>query len=216
MKGNIRKLSLLMVITVIALFIMAVMASADPAFPRALQGQYAVTGAGTVLFAPLGFTTNLTPKDAAEGNWIFQTFNTCGVYTFNLDGTGRAEIQARGFTFPFTAPNPNPPPPRVPFPPGVGASSIVFSCHYTITDDGKITITADPGTYVMTPTTGPPSPPFRWDGLKISGFISGDGKMIVANSGAPDIMTIVPPVGPYPPTSQIVSNASIVMTWRSW
>jgi hypothetical protein len=165
--------------------------------------------------APLGFTTNLTPKDALQGDWILQTFNSCGVYTFNLDGTGKAEIQMRGFAFPFTAPNPNPPPPRVPYPPGVGASSTVFSFHYTITDDGKITITADPGTYLNTPTTGP-MPPIRWDGLKISGFISGDGKMIVANGGAPDIMSMVPPTGPFPPTSQIVSNVSVVMTWRSW
>ena len=218
MKRNINKLTLLVIITVIALFILAVMASADPAFPRTLQGQYAVTGEGTVLFAPLGFTTvlvtrNLTPKDAAQGDWIFQTFNTGGVYTFNPDGTGRAEIQSRFFTFPFTAPNPNPPPPRVPFPPSVGANSIVFSFHYSITDDGKITITADPGTYVVTPPTGPP---FHWDGLKMEGFISGDGKMIVGNVGAPDIMSIVPPVGPFPPTSQIVNNASVVMIWRSW
>jgi hypothetical protein len=213
MKGNIKRLALFVIITVIAPFIMAVMASAGPLFPPALQGQYTVTGAGTTLFAPLSFTTKLIPKDAAQGNWLIQTFNSGGVYTFNLDGTGRAELQLRAIAFPFTGANPNPPPPRVPFPPSAGASSIVFSFHYTITDDGKITITADPGNYVVTMTNGPST---HWDGLKISGSISYDGKMIVANGGAPDIMSIVPPVGPFPPTLQAISNTSVVMTWRSW
>jgi hypothetical protein len=216
MKGNIKKLAVLVIITVIVPFIIAVTAFAGPPFPHSLQGQYAVAGSGAFLFAPLGFDTNLNAKNAAEGNWILQTLNTGGVYTFNLDGTGGAAIEARGLVFPFTAPNPNPPPPRVPFPPGVGKSSIVFSFHYTMTDDGKITITADPGTYVTTPIIGPPMPPIHWDGLKLEGFISGDGKMIVGNSGPPDIMSIVPPAGPYPPTSQIISNMSVVMTWRSW
>jgi hypothetical protein len=213
MKGNIKRLALFMIITVIAPFIMAGMASAAPLFPRALQGQYAVTNAGTTLSAPLGFDTKLIPKDAAQGNWNILTFNGGGVYTFNLDGTGRAEIQIRAIVFPFTAPNPNPPPPRVPIPPSAITSSIVFSFHYTITDEGKITITADPGTYVGTPPAGPS---LHWDGVKISGFISYDGKMIVANAGAPDIVSIVPPAGPFPPTTQAITNLSVVMTWRSW
>jgi hypothetical protein len=216
MKRNIKKLAVLVIITVIAPFIMAVMASAGPTFPQSLQGQYAVTSAGTVLMAPLGFDKNLNPTNALEGAWIFQTFNGGGVYTFNLDGTGRAEIQMRGFLFPFTMPNPKPPPPTVNIPPGVGASSVVFSFHYTITDDGKIIITADPGTYVNTPITGPPSPPLRWDGLKLSGSITYDGRQILANSGAPDIMSIVSPTPPWLPTTQIISNVSVVMTWRSW
>ena len=213
MKGNIKRLALFVSIAVIVPFIMAGMASAAPLFPPALQGQYAVTGAGTTLLAPLGFDTKLMPKDAAQGNWMIQTFNSGGVYTFNLDGTGRAEMQIRAILFPFTAPNPNPPPPRVPVPPGAAASSLVFSFHYTIADDGKITITADPGTCVMTPPTGPS---LHWDGIKMSGFISYDGKMIVANGGTPDIMSIVPPVGPFPPTLQLINNVSAVMTWRSW
>ena len=138
MKGNIKRLALFVIITVIAPFIMAGMASAAPLFPPALQGQYAVTGAGTTLFAPLGFTTKLIPKDAAQGNWLIQTFNSDGVYTFNLDGTGRAELQLRAISFPFTGANPNPPPSRVPYPPSAGVSSIVFSFHYIITDEGNL------------------------------------------------------------------------------
>jgi len=216
MKGNIKKLVVLMIITVIAPFIMAVMAFAGPTFPQSLQGQYALTAAGTTLIAPLGFDKNLIPINALQGAWILQTFNNSGVYTFNIDGTGRAEIQSRSFTFPFTIPNPNPPPPTMPIPPSVGGAKIVFSFHYTITDDGKITITGDPGTYVITPTTGPPSPPTRWNGLKVSGFISYDGKMIVGNTGVPDIWEIVPPAGTWPPTTQIVANNTVVMIWRSW
>ena len=214
MKGNIKKLAVLVIITVIAPLTMTVMASAGPPFPQSLQGQYAVTSAGTALIAPLGFDKNLIPTNATQGAWILQTVNNLGVYTFDRDGTGRAEIQSRFFVFPFTMPNPNPnlPPSTINIPPSVGASSVAFSFHYTITDDGKITITADPGTYVITATTGPPSPPLHMNGLKTSGYITNDGKMIVFNIGAPDIMTIAPPVaGGWLPTTQIVNNISAVL-----
>jgi hypothetical protein len=209
MKGNIKKLAVLMVITVIAPFIMAVMASAGPTFPHVLQGQYAVTNAGTILIAPLGFDKNLIPTNALEGAWILQTGNNSGVYTFDRDGTGKAEFQGRFFLFPFTMPNPNPPPPTINIPPSVGAATTVFSFHYTITDDGKITVTEDPGTYVTTPNVGPPT---HWNGLKISGYITNDGKMMVFNSGAPDVLTIAPPlVGGWLPTTQLVGNMSGVL-----
>jgi hypothetical protein len=44
MKGNIKKLSVLVGVPVIALFIMVVMASAGPAIPYSIKGVYAVTG----------------------------------------------------------------------------------------------------------------------------------------------------------------------------
>ena len=211
MKGNIKKLVVLVIITIIAPLTMAVMASAGPTFPRALQGQYAVTSGGTSLIAPLGFDKNLIPTNAAQGAWIFSTVSNGGVYTFDRDGTGKAEIQSRGFTFPFTMPNPNPPPPTIHIPPSVGGATIVFSFHYTITDGGKITITADPGTYVITPNVGPPGAPAHWNGLKISGYITNDGKIILANIGAPDVFTIAPPLGPWLPTTQFVGNMSLVL-----
>jgi hypothetical protein len=63
------------------------MALAAEPIPHGIRGQYAFTGAGTALIAPLGFETNLRPK-GPPGAYIYQTFSTEGVYTFERDGTG--------------------------------------------------------------------------------------------------------------------------------
>jgi len=87
MKRNIRNLVVIAMIIVVAPFIMAAMALAAEPIPHGIRGQYAFTGAGTALIAPLGFETNLRPK-GPPGAYIYQTFSTEGVYTFERDGTG--------------------------------------------------------------------------------------------------------------------------------
>ena len=70
MKKNIKKLSVLVGVPVIALFIMVVMASAGPAIPYGIHGEYAVTG-----------FTSCSPT----GQGIMEVD-----YTFSNDGTGSA------------------------------------------------------------------------------------------------------------------------------
>ena len=86
MKGNIKKLAVFVMIAAIAIFTVVAMASAGPPFYRALRGQYAATGGGTAILAPLGFGSNLTPN-GPPGAYMFQTFSIEGVYTFERDGT---------------------------------------------------------------------------------------------------------------------------------
>ncbi len=68
MKGNIKKLSALVGVPVIALFMMVVMASAGPAIPYGINGVYAVTGFSSC---------DPTSQGIAEIT-----------YTFRKDGTG--------------------------------------------------------------------------------------------------------------------------------
>src|SRR5512137_316183 len=93
MKANIRKLVLLMIITVIGTFLMAATVSAGSPGHRAIRGQYAATGSGSCLVAPFGLT-NLVPNPAPGGSdpvYMLMTFTMEGVFTFYRDGTGHAE-----------------------------------------------------------------------------------------------------------------------------
>jgi hypothetical protein len=74
MKEKIMKLSVLVGIPVMALFIMVGMASADRAFQHHIKGVYAVTGLSAC--SPLGSETPVSPG-------IFE-----GDYTFRTNGTG--------------------------------------------------------------------------------------------------------------------------------
>jgi hypothetical protein len=75
MERNIKKLALLMIITVIALFILAATATAKWPGHHAIRGQYAATGGGTLLTAVCGFGDGYIPIYAAGGAWGIQTFS---------------------------------------------------------------------------------------------------------------------------------------------
>ena len=74
MKGNIKKLSILVGIPIMALFIVVVMASAGPAIPYGIKGVYAVTG-----------FTSCSVGGGPAGPGIME-----GDYTFRNNGTGSA------------------------------------------------------------------------------------------------------------------------------
>ena len=80
MKANIKKLALLMIITVIATFILAATVTADR--PGNLRGQYAATGSSTCLIAVCGFepkyVTNCNNGDCG----IVQSSTNETVFTF--------------------------------------------------------------------------------------------------------------------------------------
>ncbi len=73
MKGNSKKLAVIVVIAAIAMFITVPMASAGPSIPYGINGVYAVTGLSTC--GPVGGVNPVSPG-------IFE-----GDYTFSPDGT---------------------------------------------------------------------------------------------------------------------------------
>ncbi len=214
MKRNIRNLVVIAIITGIAPFIVAAMTPAAEPIPHGIRGQYAFTGSGTALIAPLGFETNLRPK-GPPGAYIFQTFSIEGVYTFERDGTGSFKGLNHIATLPMTTPNPNPPPPTITHPSSAASSNVTFSFHYTVTDDRKITITADPGTYSTEWKSGPSAgKTYHIDGLSRTGFITPDGKTITLTGGAPSVMSFIAPFLDMPPTAQIILHSSMVLFYQ--
>ena len=214
MNRNIRNLVVIVIITVIAPFMLAACATTSPSAPQGIRGQYDFTGGGTALIAFLGFEPNLRPK-GPPGAYIFQTFSTEGVYTFQRDGTGSFKTLTHFATLPFTTPNPNPPPPTITNPSSSGSANVTFLFHYTVTKDRKITITADPGTYATEwksgPNTGNTS---HIDGMVRTGFISPNGKTITLTGGAPSVMSFIAPFGNMPPTTQMILHSSAVLFYQ--
>ena len=190
------------------------MASAAEPIPRGIRGQYAFTGGGASLIAPLGFETDLKPK-GPPGAYIFQTFNIEGVCTFRSDGTGSFKGLNHLVALPFTTPNPNPPPPTITHHSAGVSSNVTYLFHYTMADDGKITITADPGTYTTEYKSGPAvGKTYHLNGFSRMGFITPDGKMIALTGGAPSVMSFIAPFEDMPPTAQIIVNSSMVLFYQ--
>jgi len=214
MERNIRNLVIIVIITVIASFILTACATISPSAPQSIRGQYNFTGGGTAHIAFLGFEPNLRPK-GPPGAYIYQTFSTEGVYKFERDGTGSFEAVGHFATLPFPTPNPNPPPPTITNPSSSGSGNTKFSFHYTVTDDRKITIKADPGTYVTEWKSGPNAGnASHFDGMVRAGFISPDGKTIILTGGAPSVMSLIPPFGNMPPTTQMVLHSNAVLFYQ--
>jgi len=142
MKGNIKKLALVVIIAVIPMLIAVATASAAG---KTIQGTYAVTGGHGALTAIGGFTdhTHFVPSNSSL--WLMTFGTLIGVYTFNHDGTG--EFTAEGWGIDVPGPGLNAPP---------DASSIQMSCKFTYTlDQGEITFTYVPGTLTQVAQYGP-------------------------------------------------------------
>ena len=203
MRGNIKKQAVLVTIAIMALFIMADMASAWPPRHHGIQGQYAATGGGVVLLAPFGFNPNLTPiNNVGIINWTSRE----GVFTFKHHGTGSATSLERTVTSPYQIPGN--PPTSVPASAGSWVDSFDFT--YTVTHDGKITITPDSGTYTSEWKTGPSSGIHYIEGASFEGTITPDGKTITLNGGAPEVRTLTPPIFP-PSLLQTIYNSHTIL-----
>jgi len=164
MKGNIKKLALVVVIAAIPMLIAVATASA---VGQTIQGNYAITGYCTTLISMTGFNTSLQPNGGA---WFTQSGSWEGVLTFNKDGTGsytgieyNSEVYAPGMNLP----------------PDSSSSNSSYGFTYTI-DDGDITFTYVTGSFEADFTSGPNVPgkgyitiPQPWGGT-----ISSDGKSI--------------------------------------
>ena len=219
MKGNINKLTVLMIITVMALFIMAGLASAGSSGHHAIRGQYAYAGETTCLVSPSGFNTNLQPN---AGWGIIQTYSREGKVTFELNGTGSADLFSRVVALPYTIPSP-PAPVPTPVPPSAGTQGVTYDFTYTLTNDGTITITVVPGTFISTWITGPSKPasylvegvltdgvitPISWDNA-----ITPDGKTITFTTGAPDVFKLKRIDAPAAPNYSICHNSGVLI-WQ--
>ena len=204
MKANIKKLVLLMIITVIATFMMAATVTADPPGHRSIQGVYAATGSGTCFVAPFGFNGNLVPNPAPDGTgaYMLMTFTMEGVFTFYRDGTGHIERPHCPVVIVY-------PPPFVPYP-SAGDSKDSSDFTYEVERGGKITLTQVPGSHSGEFTDGPlDGYTYQNENRNWWGKVSPDGKTIVLNSGLPDIIT-----SPPPSVEGLICNGSAVLIWQ--
>jgi len=229
MKGNIKRLAVLVIITVIAIFMMAATVTAEWhkhgsmwghfESPIDITGQYASTGGGTCIVAPAGFDENLQPKsitipdtDPPVVVYPYQLF-TCScesVFTFKRDGTGYIERIC-----PCISHNPPPPydPPlrQLPF---AANSTDFMEFTYQVGRDGSITLTQVPDSHVGCFTSGPDAfvadvGVYHDKGHKWRGNVSPDGKTIILSSGLDDKIT--PPFSIVP---EKICNMSDVLIWQ--
>jgi hypothetical protein len=219
MKGNSKKLALLMIITVIATFILATTVTAGPPGHRAIRGQYAATGGGTQLIAVCGFPPPppvprddiYIPNGAAEGAWAIQAVSIQAVFTFEPNGTGTASTTHRVVTHYSIAPQ------QAGLTPYAGIRTASYSFAYTAEKDGMITITADPDTFISTWISGPnKGQSSKISTLTLEGTISPDGKTIILNGGLPEVAIISPPLSPDPRCTQpeLISNNFLILIWQ--
>jgi hypothetical protein len=196
MKGNMKKLAVLMMIAAIAMFIAAATASAGRPIVHGITGRYATTGTSYCITAFTGFTVNadktLTPNDG----WSSGPSILDAVFTFHNDGTGSAQGLFRGLTLPPGGETPS----------GYGEMDFSYQFTYTVTNDGFITFTIAPHTYYKYAGGA-----VCFDAVPRDGAISGDGKTITIACGPPLLMDMVDcgtgaPLGP-----QVMCIASWVM-----
>jgi hypothetical protein len=209
MKRNIKKLALLMIITIIASFLLAATATAKWPGHRAIRGQYAATGGATYLIAVCGFGDDYIPNYAEGVAWAIQTVSIQAVFTFKPDGTGTVSATYRVVQHYSIATT------QEGLTPWAGNRNASYSFDYTIEKDGKIKITADPDTFISTWISGP----IKGQTSQISTFthegtIAPDGKTIILNGGLPEVATITPPTAPCSPGPQVISNSYFVLIWQ--
>jgi hypothetical protein len=205
MNRNIRNLVVIAIIIVVAPFIMAVMASAEP-----IKGQYVSTGEGMCILAFLGFKPDLTPSctDTPQGPAcpaIIQSWSGEGVYLFNKDGTGVFTALIQWVIPSFQGPSGI-------VPASAGAQKASAKFHYNVTNEGKITITADAGTYTMEWISGKNANKiYHANGWARKGTVAPDGKIIIVNQLVTDVMSFIAPYVDLPPTAQVTCNGSNVL-----
>ncbi len=198
MKENIKKLAVFVMITAIAIFTMAGMASAENNNSK-VSGEYAVTGNMSCLISS-GFTPNLTPTDPTSVASNSSTFQ--GITTFKHNGTGKFDTAGVLIT---PAPVPSPQFPRA------NAFDFSFTFTYHVENDDTITIDADKGSFQVTFTTGPRAGTwFTADQFSLSGMISADHKTLTL--GPPTTLIQACTFSVPMPTMYMICNGSFVFT----
>ena len=199
MKGNIKKLAVLMTVAAMAMFTVVAMASAQKNNSKVI-GEYAVTGKMSCLIAQSGFNGNFIPIDAATALSNSSTFQ--GIATFEHNGTG---------TFNTTGVLITPPPVPSPQPPHANAFDFSFNFTYHVAKDDTITIDADKDSFQVTFNTGPKIAPFfTADQYSLSGMVSADHKTLTLGPPTTLIQTCTFSGGG--PTMYMICNGSYVFT----
>ena len=182
MKGNIKKLALVVIIASIPMLIVVATASAAG---KTIQGDYASTVSGQTITAVKGFNASLQPNDGVAGLWFTGSFSWDGVLSFNKDGTGSFTANTHATVFYSTG---------LGAPPSAGSGTITWDFTYTIDKEGNITFTYVTGSFEQDWTTGPNAPPSPNSKAYANipqpwyGTISPDGKTISVLWGAPSII----------------------------
>ncbi len=191
MKGNTKKLVILMIVAAMAMFMVVAVASAAPSFPQAIRGEYAAESAASCLLAPFGFNPDGTP---VNGIGIIYMQYRQGTFTFEKDGTGSATLNASVVGLSYIGPN-------GPVPPATYTQAIEFDFTYHVGNDGVITVTQKPMTYFVTNTSGPSKNNVtRVEGAVFRATIAPDGKNMNTYTAATDLVTLIqsslPPISP--------------------
>jgi len=214
MERNIRNLVVIAIIIAVVPFMLAACATTSLSVPQAIKGQYAATGEGRCIIAPLGFKPNLTPACTTTPQGlsvcpaIINSWTGEGVYSFNEDGTGSITALIQYVVDSFQGPSGL-------VPPSAGAQKLSAKLHYNVTKEGKITITADPGTYTTEWISGPnANKTYHMNGWGRKGTVAPGGKMMILNSYSTDVMSFIPPLVDLPPTTQGACNGSNVLIWQ--
>jgi hypothetical protein len=175
MNQRIMKLSVLVVIPVMALFIMVGMASADGhKWKHGIEGDYAVTGTNSCVIAPNGFTSiipgSLENLLTPNGEWQTVQGYILGIFTFHHDGSGQFRSRMT-VSLQLT--------PADPTPPLLIESHFDYNFTYKVTGDGVISF------HVLPCAGGPGS--WSNDGPH-DGVISPDGQSLIVYCGSPPVL----------------------------
>ena len=162
MKGNIKKLTVLVVIVTIAMFISAAMASAGGKNDwKAIHGEYAAT-------STVACNTYIADSTVGQGVMAQQS-----IYTFNGDGTGTVQGKTSGVTYSPT--------------PKEAFSVMSWDFTYAVADDGTMTMDAVPGTGVWwNPENGAIYYTYTGGTFSDSGRFSVDHKTIILGTVEPN------------------------------
>ena len=178
MKGNIKKLALVVIIAALPMLIAVVTA---PAKGKTIQGSYAITGSCLCLMSISGFNDSLQPNGGVAGPWFTSSASWEGVLSFNKNGTG--SFTGSEYMTDVYGPGMN-------LPPDAGSQNITWGFTYTM-DNGNITFTYVTGSYEADFTSGPNAPPSPQSKGYVNipqpwnGVISSDGKIIDMSWGVP-------------------------------
>jgi hypothetical protein len=178
-----KKLAAFLMIPALVLLTAAMATALDFHWGR-IHGTYAMTATGNCLWAPGGFFPNYFSPSAYSSHFTAQ-----GIWTFEANGTGNAEITQFGISAP----------PIVGAPPTAGSAASVkysFDFQYAVTYDGKINVWPENlnATFLTGPKVGvtytvEPAAPIEStvnpEPIKYSGMVSKewDHKTLTLNSG---------------------------------
>ena len=174
MKGNIKKLAVLVIVPVMALFTMGLISSAGSATRRPFNGQYVGNGSSFCWMALGGFDP---VSGEARGDWAGGPSIWEAEFTFSNDGTGTAsgDVRSVDLSSPLAGT------------PVIWSGTFSYEFTYAFTDAAHITFTSVPNTF----TLEKPSGTFHFDIVPNHGVITADSKTILISSGPPLVLSFM-------------------------